>query len=298
MPGAPARRPAAAEHHQPGGAVPVPGVGGEQLQHAGVVGLPPGQRPADRPGQMDVADRHRVGVAAGPLARLGRGPGADPGQRAQAQVRLGGGHPGDLLQPLRHVGGADDGPGADALHACPVPRPGGNPRPGTGGREDPHPGRGRPRRRLPVPEHERPPGPACLGPDDLLLQHGRHQRLKHPARPADPEIARTAGPSRPATGAPAGSRSGRRPRPAARAERRAPRRRRGPRPRRAPSCRHRGPGGPVGRDPQRGRAVRGARCPPHRAGRLDPEGWITGPPPVHPQRSGPGPPGTAPASAR
>ena len=161
-----------------------------------------------------------------------------------------------------------------------------------GGREDPHPARGRPRRRLPVPEHERPPGPACLGPDDLLLQHGRHQRLKYPARPADPEMRvppvhlgqqrvrrLEAGPV--VVRAQQGGQGGEHPGGAG-----AP----GPgEHRRAVSGRGTAVAGVCGRpghDPHGGRAVRGARRPPHRAGRLDPEGWITGPPPVHPH--GPG----------
>ena len=215
-----------------------------------------------------------------------------PGSERRRRSASARGHPGDLLQPLRHVGGADDGPGADALHACPVPRPGGDPRPGTGGREDPHPGRGGPRRRLPVPEHERPPGPACLGPDDLLLQDGRHQRLEHPARPADPQIRvppvhlgqqrvhrPEAGPvvvraQQPGQG---GEHPGGAGAPGPGEHRRAITGRR---------TAVAGPSGPAGHDPHGGRAVRGTRRPPHRTGWLDPEGWIAGAAPVHPQ--GPG----------
>ena len=80
---------AAAQLDQPGHPVAVARVGGEQFQHARVVGDPPGQRPADRPGQVVVADRDRVRVARGALPDLGGGPDPDAGQGPQAPVGLG-----------------------------------------------------------------------------------------------------------------------------------------------------------------------------------------------------------------
>src|SRR6185437_8899041 len=87
--GAAARGGAAAQLDQAGHPVAVTGVGGEELEHAGVVGLAAGQRPADHVRQVVVADRDRVGVAHGTLPDLGRGPDADAGQRAQAAIRFG-----------------------------------------------------------------------------------------------------------------------------------------------------------------------------------------------------------------
>src|SRR5215813_6308736 len=82
-PGAAPRGAAAAQLDEPGHPVAVPGVGGEEFEHAGVVGLAAGQRPADHAGQVVVAHGDRVRVAHGPLPDLGGGPYADAGQREQ-----------------------------------------------------------------------------------------------------------------------------------------------------------------------------------------------------------------------
>src|SRR6185437_2305739 len=65
--GAAARGGAAAQLDQAGHPVAVTGVGGEELEHAGVVGLAAGQRPADHVRQVVVADRDRVRIAHGAL---------------------------------------------------------------------------------------------------------------------------------------------------------------------------------------------------------------------------------------
>src|SRR5690242_5556745 len=115
--GAAARGGTAAQLDQAGHPVAVTGVGGEELEHAGVVGLAAGQRPADHVRQVVVADRDRVRVAHGALPDLGRGPDADAGQRAQAVVRVGRVQGQGLLEPGRGRRGVHDRAGAHALYA-------------------------------------------------------------------------------------------------------------------------------------------------------------------------------------
>src|SRR5271170_7147897 len=163
------------------------GVGGEQLEHAGVVGDLAGQGPADGLGQVVVADGDRVSVAGGALADLGRGPGADAGQGAQPAVGLGRVEVQGLLQAAGDVGGGDDGPGAYSLNAGPVPVPGRDTRPDPRGRDDPHPLRGRAGRHGAELAQQDPPGTVGFDAYDLLLQDRGDQRLEQPIGPADPQ---------------------------------------------------------------------------------------------------------------
>ena len=79
--------------------VAVSAVGLEQLEHRVVVHLLPDQRPADHRGQVVVAHRDRVRVAECTLRDLGRGPGADAGQRPHPGGCLGGRYVGKELEP-------------------------------------------------------------------------------------------------------------------------------------------------------------------------------------------------------
>src|ERR1035437_3679569 len=137
-----ARGAGAAELDEPGHPVAVAGVGGQQLEHAGVVGDPAGQRPADRLGEVVVAHGDRVRVAHGPPPALGGGPRADAGQRPQAAVRVRRAQSAGPLEPGGDLGGGDDRAGPDALDPGPVPVPRRDTRPPPGWREHPHPGRG------------------------------------------------------------------------------------------------------------------------------------------------------------
>jgi K+:H+ antiporter len=278
-------RPLAAHLQQPGGPVPVPGIGGEQFAHARVVHLLPDQRPAHDRGQVVVADRQGVGVTDGPLADLGGGPRPDPGQRLQPPVRLGRGHRGGLLQLLGHPCRADDRPGADQFHPGTVPLPGRDADPGPRRGADPHPRGRRPRGRVAEPEQQQPPGTLRLRADHLLLKHGGDQRLEHPAGPADPQRVVPPGhlgqqrvhrleAGRVIGGSQQAGQGAEEPRRA-----------------RAPRGRVHGdpPVGPGGLrvDPHRGRAVRRERGAPRGPVLVDPVCGITPATPVHAQRPGP-----------
>ncbi|MCO5606194.1 hypothetical protein L7F22_060381 [Adiantum nelumboides] len=130
-------------------------VGGEHLEHPGVVEVVPEQRPADGVRDVEVAEADRVRVAPGALRDLGRGPHPDARDAAQQHPALLPAQLGGPFQPVGDDGGVQDRRPPGVVDAGPVPLPLGHRRicSGVGGTRMPAgttpagPGAGDPNRR-------------------------------------------------------------------------------------------------------------------------------------------------------
>ena len=154
----------------------------EQGQHLGVVrAAVAGQGVADDAGQMEIAYRHQVGCADGPLQSFGGRPGAD----ARDELEPRGGrllvHRDGLLHAAGHPHRAHDRVRALGVDAGAVPLPGRDHRPRPGVRHDVHALGGPARRGLAEPAHQEPPGAVRLDRGDLLLEDGGDQGLQDEA---------------------------------------------------------------------------------------------------------------------
>src|SRR5579863_672287 len=186
--GGPRRPGSPAQADEPGGAVPVAFERLEERQHF-LVGAPvaPGQRPADHVLEVVVADGDRVRVARGPLPRLRRGPHADAWDGPQLPVGFLMAQREQSLQAVGHARGPNDGLGADALHAGPVPVPGRNAAPRSRVGEDAHAARRGSRGRRAVLRQQDPPGAVGFEHDDLLLEYRGDEQIHQAAGTADPQ---------------------------------------------------------------------------------------------------------------
>ncbi|SER72680.1 hypothetical protein SAMN04487983_102115 [Streptomyces sp. yr375] len=259
--------------------MPLPCIRLQQLQHHRIISPPiPRQRPPHDPRQMQIPHRHRIRRPMTALHGLRRRPRPDPRHHLQPSPRILRSHPHRLLHPPRHPHGPQNRRRPLVVDTRPMPLPRRNQRPRPRRRHHPQPPtRRRPRRRLPELPHQQPPRPIRLVGRDLLLQHGRDQRLQHQPGPRQPE--------------PRPPMPGHRDHPMPRHERL--RRVSGPEQLRQPLQQPLGPRPPglpphhtttVHRgDPQRPRPGRRETGPPHGPVRHHPERGITGPPPKRPQ---------------
>ena len=149
----------------------------------------PEQRPADHLRDVVVADRQGVGVAEGPLRRLGGGPHPDPRQRRQ---RVAGLLRRPRRQPLQRRRPAARsrrwcGPGPDRRWRGGTPTTGCDATPRPTAAPACRAGAG-PGRRGAVLGHQQPPGPKRVGAGHPLLDHRGDQRLQHPVGAAQPQV--------------------------------------------------------------------------------------------------------------
>lgn len=177
------------QQDQPSRPMPLPRIRLQQLQHHRIISPPiPRQRPPHDPRQMQIPHRHRIRRPMTALHGLRRSPRPNPRHDLQPSPRILRCHPHRLLHPPRHPHGPQNRRRPLVVDTCPMPLPRRNQRPRPRRRHHPQPPtRRRPRRRLPELPHQQPPRPIRLIGRDLLLQHGRDQRLQHQPGPRQPE---------------------------------------------------------------------------------------------------------------
>ena len=116
-----------------------------------------------------------------------------PGTADRRRAASVGRHADGLLEPRGAAHRQADRARALGVDAGAVPLPRRDVPPGVRGRRDAHALGRRARRRLAVAQHQPAEGVARLAAGDLLLEHGGHERLDHPAGPRDPQAGVAAG---------------------------------------------------------------------------------------------------------
>ena len=142
----------------------------EQVEHLCVVDRVPEQAPTDHLREVIVTDRQRVGVAEGPLRRLGGRPLPHAGQRHQRRMRRFCGAFDQPLQRIRTLGASHHRAGPAGIDVGPVELPRRDPPPGVGGRRDPQMRRPRSGCRRAEPGDQATPATVRIDAVDALLQ--------------------------------------------------------------------------------------------------------------------------------
>ena len=169
--------------------MPLPRIRLQQRQHRSIIRIPiPRQRKPHDPRQMQIPHGHRIRRPMTPLHHLRRGPRPHPRHHLQPSLSSRSRHPHRLLKPPSHPHSPQNRRCPLVVDPRPMPLPRRNQRPPPRRRHHPQPPtRRRPRRRLPELPHQQPPRPIRLIGRDLLLQHGRNQRLQHQPGPRQPQ---------------------------------------------------------------------------------------------------------------